>query len=107
MIGYNCGNNNSKENTGSTDTMPYHTGTMQTSKTTYGVGVQYRYIEDPWGNVLDWCDGVTFGPDENNNAGEGIYCFEDFADYSDNYNSANAVLVGRRANVSNYIQDFD
>lgn len=107
IIGYNCGNNSSKENTGSTDTMPYHTGTMQTSKTTYGVGVQYRYIEDPWGNVLDWCDGITFGPDENNNAGEGIYCFEDFADYSDSYSSANAVLVGRRANVSNYIQDFD
>ena len=107
MIGYNCGNNSSKENTGSTDTMPYHTGTMQTSKTTYGVGVQYRYIEDPWGNVLDWCDGITFGPDENNNAGEGIYCFEDFTDYSDSYSSANAILVGRRANVSKYIQDFD
>lgn len=107
MIGYNCGNNSSKENTGSTDTMPYHTGTMQASKTTYGVGVQYRYIEDPWGNVLDWCDGITFGPDENNNAGEGIYCFKNFADYSDDYNSANAVLVGRRANVPNFIQDFD
>ena len=107
MIGYNCGNNSSKENTGSTDTMPYHTGTMQTSKTTYGVGVQYRYIEDPWGNVLDWCDGITFGPDENNNAGEGIYCFEDFENYSDSYSASGAVLVGRRANVSNYIQDFD
>lgn len=107
MIGYNCGNNSSKENTGSTDIMPYHTGTMQASKTTYGVGVQYRYIEDPWGNVLDWCDGITFGPDENNNAGEGIYCFKNFADYSDDYNSANAVLVGRRANVPNFIQDFD
>ena len=107
MIGYNCGNNSSKENTGSTDTMPYHTGTMQASKTTYGVGVQYRYIEDLWGNVLDWCDGITFGPDENNNAGEGIYCFKDFTDYSDSYSSANAILVGRRANVSNYIQDFD
>ena len=107
MIGYNCGNNSLKENTGSTDTMPYHTGTMQASKTTYGVGVQYRYIEDPWGNVLDWCDGITFGPDENNNAGEGIYCFEDFSNYSDSYNAPGAVLVGRRANVSNYIQDFD
>ena len=107
MIGYNCGNNSSKENTGSTDTMPYHTGTMQASKTTYGTGVQYRYIEDPWGNVLDWCDGITFGPDENNNAGEGIYCFEDFENYSDSYSASGAVLVGRRANVSNYIQDFD
>ena len=107
MIGYNCGNNSSKENTGFTDVMPYHTGTMQASKTTYGVGVQYRYIEDPWGNVLDWCDGITFGPDENNNAGEGIYCFEDFENYSDSYSASGAVLVGRRANVSNYIQDFD
>ena len=107
MIGYNCGNNSSKENTGSTDAMPYHTGTMQASKTTYGTGVQYRYIEDPWGNVLDWCDGITFGPDENNNAGEGIYCFEDFENYSDSYSASGAVLVGRRANVSNYIQDFD
>lgn len=107
MIGYNCGNNSSKENTGSTDTMPYHTGTMQASKTTYGIGVQYRYIEDPWGNVLDWCDGITFGPDENNNAGKGIYCFKDFENYSDSYRASGAVLVGRRANVSNYIQDFD
>ena len=107
MIGYNCGNNSSKENTGSTDTMPYHTGTMQISKTTYGVGVQYRYIEDPWGNVLDWCDGITFGPDENNNTGEGIYCFEDFESYSDSYSASGAVLIGRRANVSNYTQDFD
>lgn len=107
MIGYNCGNNSSKENTGSTDAMPYHTGTMQASKTTYGVGVQYRYIEDLWGNVLDWCDGITFGPDENNNAGEGIYCFEDFENYSDSYSASGAVLVGRRANVATYIQDFD
>ena len=107
MIGYNCGNNSSKENTGSTDAMLYHTGTMQASKTTYGTGVQYRYIEDPWGNVVDWCDGITFGPDENNNTGEGIYCFEDFENYSDSYSASGAVLVGRRANVSNYIQDFD
>jgi len=52
---------------------------------------------------LDWCDGITFGPDENNNAGEGIYCFEDFENYSDSYSVSGAVLVGRRANVSNYI----
>jgi len=52
---------------------------------------------------LDWCDGITFGPDENNKAGEGIYCFEDFENYSDSYSASGAVLVGRRANVSNYI----
>lgn len=99
-IGYNCGNNSSKQATGSTDLMPYHTGTMQTSRTTYGVGVQYRYIEDPWGSVLDWCDGITFNQ-------ANIYCFESFADYSDDYTSTGATLVGTRPTSSNYIQDFE
>ena len=99
MIGYNCGNGGSKENTGSTDLMPYHTGTMQASKATYGVGVQYRYIEDPWGNVLDWCDGITF-----NNAD--IYCFDNFADYSDSYQSTGAKLVGTRPITGNYIKNW-
>jgi hypothetical protein len=40
--------------------MPYHTGTMQTSRNTYGVGVQYRYIEGLWDNVYDWLDGCYY-----------------------------------------------
>lgn len=56
-IGYGCGNGSAVENMGSTDTMPYHTGTMRPSRTEYGVGVQYRYIEEPWGNCFDWYDG--------------------------------------------------
>lgn len=100
-IGYNCGNGRSKQATGSTDLMPYHTGTMQTSRTTYGVGVQYRYIEDPWGNVMDWCDGITFNRAE-------IYCFEDFSEYSDSYTSTGAILVGTRSTATNnFIQDFE
>lgn len=98
-IGYNCGNNSSKGASGTTDSMPYHTGTIKSSRSTYGVGVQYRYIEDPWGNVLDWCDGITFN--EAN-----IYCFEDPTDYSDSYQSTGATLVGTRPTLGNYIQDF-
>jgi hypothetical protein len=45
-IGYGCGNNSATENMGASDSMPYHTGTMQSSRTTYGVGTQYRWIED-------------------------------------------------------------
>lgn len=56
-IGYGCGNGSGVENAGSTDSMPYHTGTIKSSRTEYGVGVQYRNIEDPWGNVLDFYDG--------------------------------------------------
>ena len=55
-IGYGCGNNSSTENMGQTDGMTYHTGTKQSSRTTYGVGVQYRHIEGLWDNVYDWVD---------------------------------------------------
>jgi hypothetical protein len=59
-IGYGRGNNSAVENMGASDSMPYHTGTMQTSRTTYGVGVQYRYIEGLWDNCLDWLDGCYY-----------------------------------------------
>ena len=57
-IGYGCGNNSATQNMGYTDSMPYHTGTIQTSRTTYGLGTQYRYIEGLWDNIYDWCDGA-------------------------------------------------
>lgn len=56
-IGYGCGNNSSTQPMGYTDSMPYHTGTTQRSRTTYGIGTQYRNIEGLWDNVMDWCDG--------------------------------------------------
>lgn len=59
-IGYGCGNNNSAENVGASDSMQYHTGTMQANRTDYGVGVQYRNIEGLWDNVLDWMDGCYY-----------------------------------------------
>lgn len=76
MIGYGCGNNSSTENSGASDTMPYHTGTMKTSRTTYGVGTQYRYIEDLWGNVFDFIDGIF-------NSNNDVYCFVNPADFAD------------------------
>ena len=59
-IGYGCGNNSATENMGATDGMTYHTGTKQSSRTTYGVGVQYRHIEGLWDNVYDWVDGCYY-----------------------------------------------
>lgn len=85
MIGYNCGNNSSTENSGASDTMPYHTGTMKSNRTTYGVGCQYRYLEDLWGNVRDWLDGIYFVNDSN------IYAIKNPSDFSDN---TNGTLVG-------------
>lgn len=59
-IGYGCGNNSSAQAMGYTDSMPYHTGTTQSSRTTYGCGTQYRNIEGLWDNVYDWCDGCYY-----------------------------------------------
>lgn len=59
-IGYGCGNNSAVQGTGYTDDMPYHTGTTQASRTTYGLGTQYRYIEGLWDNVYDWVDGCYY-----------------------------------------------
>jgi hypothetical protein len=58
-IGYGCGDGSATHNSGQSDNAQYHTGSMQSSRTTYGAGIQYRYIEDPWGNVRDWCDGIV------------------------------------------------
>lgn len=55
-IGYGCSPSSNTFTMGYTDSMPYHTGTDQSSRATYG-GTQYRNIEGLWDNVLDWCDG--------------------------------------------------
>ena len=59
-IGYGCGNNSGAENVGSSDSMQYHTGTMQDDRRARGVGVQYRYIEGLWDNAFDWMDGCYY-----------------------------------------------
>ena len=59
-IGYGCGNNSATENMGYTDSMQYHTGTTKSSRTTYGVSTQYRWIEGLWDNCFDWMDGCYY-----------------------------------------------
>ena len=83
-IGYGCGNNSAVQNMGASDSMPYHTGTMQTSRTTYGVGVQYRWIEGLWDNCYDWLDGCY-------NSSSGLNLILDPSKFSD---SANGISVG-------------
>jgi len=41
---------------GQTDILTYHTGRV--SGTDNVSAVQYRWIENPWGNVWDWIDGI-------------------------------------------------
>lgn len=87
-IGYGCGNNSSPQSMGYTDSMPYHTGTTQSSRTTYGLGTQYRNIEGLFDNVLDWCDGCY-------NNGDGLNIILNPANFSD---SSNGTAVGVPSN---------
>lgn len=89
-IGYGRGNNGETENMGYTDTMPYHTGTMLSSKTQYGASTQYRNIEGLWDNVVDWCDGIYF-------SGANVYHILNPSNFSD---TAGGTLTGTRATES-------
>lgn len=65
VIGYGCGNGSATEAVGKSDAMPYHSGTMQSSKKNYSVGCQYRWIEGLWENVCNWCDGICLDRERN------------------------------------------
>lgn len=66
---------------------------MQSSRTTYGVGTQYRYIEDLWGNVYDWCDGIYF-------SGSNVYAIKNPSSFSD---SSGGTYIATRPTSSDYI----
>lgn len=95
-IGYGCGNNSATENAGSTDGMTYHTGTSAANRTTYG-HTQYRHIEDLWGNVYDWCDGIYFAGTNNVD----VMVINNPADFSD---TTGGTKVGTRPAESNDIK---
>ena len=95
-IGYGGGNGSGAQAVGTSDSMPYHTGTMQSSRSTYGVGCQYRHIEDLWGNVFDWCDGIYF-------SGATIYGILNPANFSD---SSKGTKIGTRPTSSSWISAY-
>lgn len=96
VIGYGCGNSSYVQSTGASDSMPYHTGTMKALRTTSGVGTQYRWIEDLWGNVFEWVDGIYF-------SATFVYIITDPSSFSD---SSGGTLVRTRIRSSGEIKDF-
>lgn len=96
VIGYGQGNGSSASTMGYTDSMPYHTGTTASNRTTYGANTQYRYIEGLWDNVFDWCDGIRF-------SGSTVCIYTNPSTYSD---SSGGTSVGTRATSSNEIKSF-
>lgn len=72
-IGYGSGDGTYagavSKKTGYTDLMPYHTGTMKESKSTYGPGTQYRYVEGLW----DMCGEIIASAALNHQSGFSKY----------------------------------
>ena len=64
--GYTNSNNSSAIRSGGTDSMTYHTG--RASGTDDKTAVQYRWVENLWGNVFQWVDGF------NANGTRAYYC---------------------------------
>lgn len=89
--GYSSGS--SAISSGGTDGMTYHTG--RGYGTDGKTAVQYRHIENPWGNVFDWVDGVNFN-------GSTVYVCTDPAKYADD-TSDGYTNAGTRASSSGYI----
>ncbi len=58
VIGKGYTSGSARTNTGGTDSMTYHTG--RPAGTDGAVSIQYRGIEDLWGNVWQWVDGINF-----------------------------------------------
>lgn len=56
-IGPGIVNDTAMHKTGETDAMVYHTGRANSGDNS---AVQYRGIENPWGNVWEWVDGINF-----------------------------------------------
>ena len=89
--GYSSGS--SAISSGGTDGMTHHTG--RGYGTDGATAAQYRHIENPWGNVFDWVDGVNFN-------GSTVYVCTDPAKYADD-TSAGYTNAGTRASSGGYI----
>jgi hypothetical protein len=76
---------------GGTDSMTYHTG--RASETDTYSNIQYRGIEDLWGNVDTWVDGITF------QGGQG-YVAMNPANFVDDQPGTDAINLGAFATSS-------
>lgn len=88
-----CDSNSSAISSGGTDSMVYHTG--RASGTDGKTAVQYRHIENPWGNVFQWVDGINF-------TGSIVYACTDPSKYADDTLDG-YTNIGTRAASNGYI----
>ena len=91
-IGQGFVSRNSSTQSGATDSMTYHTG--RAPGTDGQTSVQYRWIENLWGNISQWVDGF------NANGTTAYYC-TDPSNVATGYTK-----IGNLPKVSGYIKDL-
>ena len=89
-------NNNSAINSGGTDSMTYHTG--RASGTDGKTAAQYRHIENPWGNVFEWIDGINFSDGT-------VYVCTNPANYADD-TASNYSNIGTKSQTDGFIKSL-
>lgn len=77
--------------TGETSSMSYHTGISAS-----GRSVQYRYVEDPWENLLEYVDGLYF-------SGTNVYCINNPSKFA---TGSNGTKIGTRSTGYGYIKSW-
>lgn len=92
-IGPGIVNDTATHKTGETDAMVYHTGRANSGDNS---AVQYRGIENPWGNVWEWIDGI-------NSSNDRPYICINPEQYADD-TTANYTLSGVTLPASGYIK---
>ena len=78
--------------TGKVASMAYHTGISAD-----GYNTQYRYVEDPWENILEWMDGLYFN-------GANFYCINNPKNFA---TGSNGTLLGTRTTGTGYIKSWN
>lgn len=95
-IGQGFVSGNSSTQSGAIDSMTYHTG--RASGTDGKTAVQYRWIENLWGNVSQWVDGF-------NADGTTAYYCTDPSKYADDVTTG-YTKIGNLPAVAGYIKDL-
>ena len=94
---YGYANNKSaKINTGATDAVATPTGSP-ISNTDGKHACKYRGIENPWGNIWTWCDGISF-------SGSSVYVCTEPTAYSAGKTTGLYEYCGTRASIDGFVK---
>lgn len=97
MYGY-ANSNSSQINTGTTDSVATPSGSP-VSNTDGKHACKYRGIENPWGDIKTWCDGISFN-------GNSVYVCTEPTAYSAGKTTEPYKYYGKRSEGHSYVKSF-